>query len=79
MSIKFVESQPEAGDGSFRASNRELTSLLVSCKSAQVGKAMRATGQGGRGAAWRSRAFRLGSDSLGVVTAVPARHDIGPP
>lgn len=37
MSIKVTDSQPEAGAGTFRALNRELTSLHISCKRAQVG------------------------------------------
>ncbi|KAF6288465.1 hypothetical protein mRhiFer1_009177 [Rhinolophus ferrumequinum] len=37
MSIRFAESQPKAGDGTFRASTRELTSLHISCKLAHVG------------------------------------------
>lgn len=37
MSIPYAESQPKAGDGTFRALTRELTSLHIACKSAQVG------------------------------------------
>lgn len=35
MSIWFVESQPEAGGGTFRALNSELMRLCIPCKKAQ--------------------------------------------